>query len=134
MSAGWRLRTVRRTMRRVLLTLLVAAAALASAISASAGAPPKLVGNPAAGKAVFMTNCAACHTLKAAAAVGVNGTNLDKTPLPEATTIKVVLVGGTAMGAAAKKWPIQMQGYKTSLSAKQINDVSAFVYASTHKS
>jgi mono/diheme cytochrome c family protein len=95
---------------------------------------PKLVGNPTAGKAVYTANCSACHTLKAAGAVGVNGPNLDKLVLPEATIIKETQIGGSSMmGAAGKKYPIQMPGYKASLSAKQINDVSAFIYVSTHK-
>jgi mono/diheme cytochrome c family protein len=117
-------------LNRVLLAGLAGGVVAAPAALAAA---PKLIGNAMAGKAVFAANCAACHTLKAAGAVGVNGPNLDKLPLPEATTIKATQIGGPIMGAAGKKWPIRMQGYKTVLSAKQIRDVAAFVYVSTHR-
>ena len=114
---------------------LVLAAVVATAAVGATKPAPKVIGNPTAGKAVYAANCAACHTLKAAGAVGANGPNLDKLILPEATTIKEVQIGGSSlMGAAGKKYPIQMQGYKSTLTAKQINDVSAFVYVSTHKS
>src|SRR5690348_5204250 len=38
----------------------------------------KLTGNPAAGAAVFKTNCGACHTLAAAHTSGQVGPNLDQ--------------------------------------------------------
>jgi mono/diheme cytochrome c family protein len=89
----------------------------------------KVQGNPTAGKAIFVSNCSVCHTFKAAKGVGKNGPNLDTVKLSQASIIKQVTLGGTAvMGAAGKKFPAQMPGYKSSLSAQQIKDVSAFVY------
>src|SRR5262249_54325449 len=59
---------------------------------------PKLIGNAKAGKSAFTTTCAACHTLKAAGAVGNIGPNLDKTAktLTEALIIKAITNGGAA--------------------------------------
>ena len=39
---------------------------------------PPVVGNATAGKALFSTTCAACHTLTAAGAVGTIGPNLER--------------------------------------------------------
>ncbi len=51
------------------------------------------------GKKVFTDNCAACHTLKAAAATGQVGPDLDQVKPDEATTQKQVENGGGAMPA-----------------------------------
>ena len=51
-------------------------------------------GDPAAGKIVFSANCAACHTLKAAAAAGTVGPNLDNVKLTEAIIATAVSNGG----------------------------------------
>ena len=112
---------------------LVVGAAVAVPVALGHGSA-KVVGDPATGKGIFMANCSACHTLKAAGAKGTIGPNLDKLALPEATIVKQVTVGGSAlMGAAGKKYSLQMPGYKKSLSAAQIQDVAAYVYVSTHK-
>lgn len=110
-----------------MLAVLALSAALAP--SASASAP-----NAAAGKSVFQSSCASCHTLKAAGAVGTIGPNLDKTILSEATLVKAVTNGGASVmtKAAAAKYQIQMTAYKGSLTPTQIANVAAFVYASTH--
>jgi mono/diheme cytochrome c family protein len=79
-------------------------------------------GNPTAGKAVFASaGCSGCHTLKAASATGNVGPNLDQLKPPEETVVHQVENGGGAMPA-----------FKGQLSPKQIQDVAAFVYASTH--
>jgi mono/diheme cytochrome c family protein len=78
-------------------------------------------GDPAAGKAVFASaGCGGCHTLKAAAATGNVGPNLDDLKPPYDKVVHQVEVGGGPMPA-----------FKDALSAKQIQDVAAFVVAST---
>ena len=128
-------------MARTRLYAGTALAALACAAPALAhpSAAPKVVGNPKAGKTVFTTtgNCGACHTLKAAAAVGNIGPNLDKAAklLTEATIVKAVTNGGATVmtKAAAAKYSTMMVAYSSVLSKTQIQNVAAFVYVSTHK-
>ena len=79
-------------------------------------------GDPAAGKAVFASaGCSGCHTLKAANASGKVGPDLDELKPTEDAVVHQVENGGGAMPA-----------FKGQLSAKQIQDVAAFVYTSTH--
>lgn len=79
-------------------------------------------GDAAAGKAVFASaGCNACHTLKAAGATGTVGPNLDQLKPPYNVVVHQVEVGGG-----------QMPAFKGSLTTKQIQDVAAFVVASTH--
>jgi len=79
-------------------------------------------GDPAAGKAVFASaGCGGCHTLKAAGTSGTVGPDLDQLKPAEDRVVHQVEVGGGPMPA-----------FKGQLSAKQIQDVAAFVYASTH--
>jgi len=91
--------------------------------TAPAPAPgPATKGDPAAGKAVFTSaGCSGCHTLKAAGATGNVGPNLDQLKPAEAIVVHQVENGGGAMPA-----------FKGQLSAKQIQDVAAYVFASTH--
>lgn len=78
-------------------------------------------GDPTAGKQVFETaGCKGCHTLKAAGATGTVGPNLDQVKPPLSRVVTQVLNGGTVMPP-----------FKSSLSAKQIADVAAFVVTST---
>jgi mono/diheme cytochrome c family protein len=82
-------------------------------------APP--AGDPAAGKAVFASaGCGACHTLKAAGASGNVGPNLDDKKPDAALVIERVTNGKGAMPS-----------FKDSLDEKQIQDVAAYVVAST---
>ena len=63
-------------MRPAILTLVLTTALLA----AGCGAVPHLsanAGNPARGKALFIKNCSACHTLADANTKGTVGPNLD---------------------------------------------------------
>ncbi|HEY3181498.1 MAG TPA: c-type cytochrome [Gaiellaceae bacterium] len=81
-------------------------------------------GDPAAGKEVFETaGCNGCHTLKAANATGNIGPNLDQAKPSEALIRTRVEHGKGAMPAF---------GDSGQLSKKQIDDVVAFVYQSTH--
>jgi mono/diheme cytochrome c family protein len=81
-----------------------------------------VVGDPVDGKHVFETaGCSGCHTLKAAGATGNVGPNLDQLKPAEATVQHQVIHGGGPMPAFAGQ-----------LTPKQIQDVAAFVYVSTH--
>jgi cytochrome c6 len=86
---------------------------------------PSTNGDPAAGKAIFTgsAGCAGCHTLKDAGAHGTIGPNLDQLKPPEARIVTQVENGGGPMPA-----------FKNQLSAKQIQDVAAYVFTATHSS
>jgi mono/diheme cytochrome c family protein len=76
-------------------------------------------GDARAGKAVFLANCAACHTLAAAGATGTVGPNLDDAKPPLDLVLNRVRVGGGAMPP-----------FEGTLSEEQIQDVAAFVSSS----
>ena len=86
---------------------------------------PSAKGDPAAGKVIFTgaSGCSGCHTLKDAGAHGTVGPNLDQLKPPEARIVTQVENGGGPMPA-----------FKDQLSAKQIQDVAAYVYTATHSS
>ena len=117
---------------------LVAALALAAALpTASVSAStPKIVGNAKLGKKPFVSTCGVCHTLKPAGTVGEIGPNLDTVSLSEQTIIKAITNGGATVmpKAAAAKYTTQMVAYKNVLTTKQIENIAAYVYTSTHKS
>jgi cbb3-type cytochrome c oxidase subunit III len=68
------------------------------------------------GKTIFTTNCASCHTLKAAGAKGAIGPNLDQLKPAFPATQRQVIHGGGLMPA-----------FKGRLTDKQIDAVSKFV-------
>jgi mono/diheme cytochrome c family protein len=113
---------------------LAAALFVPAALGHPSMTPPKLVGNSKAGKVVFVSTCGACHTLKAAGAVGNIGPNLDKVPLSQALLIKAITNGGSSIMTKAQiaKYQTQMQPYKY-LGTKSIQNISRYVYESTHK-
>ena len=85
-------------------------------------APASSGGSVTAGKVVWTnTGCGACHTMKAAGSTGAIGPNLD---LKKPTLSLIVDRVTNGKGS--------MPAYKSQLSSKQIQDVSAYVYASTH--
>ena len=87
-------------------------------------ASPQASGDAAAGKAVFQSaGCVSCHTLKAANATGTVGPNLDDAKPPAALVVDRVTHGKGVMPPFAGQ-----------LSAKQIQDVAAFVSSSAGKS
>jgi mono/diheme cytochrome c family protein len=113
----------------------VAVAALAAAAVAHPQAStPKAGGNAKAGKAVFVSTCGACHTLKAAKSVGTIGPDLDKVMLSQAALVKAITKGGAAVMSkqALSNYPTRMTPYGGVLTPAQIQDVAAFVFASTH--
>jgi mono/diheme cytochrome c family protein len=79
-------------------------------------------GDATAGKQVFETaGCKGCHTLKAAGATGTVGPNLD-----DAKPELALIVDRVTKGQGG------MPSFKGQLSDKQIADVAAFVFESTH--
>jgi mono/diheme cytochrome c family protein len=89
--------------------------------TSTGGAP---AGDAAAGKQVFATaGCGGCHTLKAAGSSGNVGPNLDDVK-PDEALIKDRVENG--------KPPMPAFGKSGQLTQKQIDDVVAFVYTSTH--
>jgi mono/diheme cytochrome c family protein len=99
-----------------------APASTAPAPTTTGGGAPAAKGDPTAGKAVFTSaGCSSCHTLKAAGSTGTVGPDLDQLKPAEDTVVHQVEVGGGPMPA-----------FKDTLTAKQIQDVAAFVYVSTH--
>jgi cytochrome c6 len=87
-------------------------------------AAPATKGDPAAGKAVFLSaGCTSCHTLKDAGSHGAIGPNLDQLKPAEARIRTQVEHGGGPMPA-----------FKDQLSPKQIDDVAAYVFTATHSS
>jgi cytochrome c6 len=96
--------------------------AAATTTATTTASPAAGKGDAVAGKAVFASaSCKACHTLKAAGATGTVGPNLDQLKPPYDRIVHQVEVGGGPMPA-----------FKDTLSMKQIQDVAAFVFASTH--
>ena len=90
-------------------------------------------GDVTAGATIFVHYfCADCHTLKAAGfdvSHGILGPNLDKLHAPYAVVQATVENG---LPAALPLYPTEMVGFKNVLTATQIADVSAYVYAGTH--
>ncbi|MCC6830651.1 MAG: cytochrome c [Thermoleophilia bacterium] len=92
------------------------AATTAPPAATTAPAPSGGTGDAAAGKSVFTSNCASCHTLADAGASGAVGPNLDDLKPDQATVQAQVTNGGGAMPAFAG-----------TLSDQQIMDVAAYV-------
>jgi mono/diheme cytochrome c family protein len=76
-------------------------------------------GDPAAGKEVFTTNCASCHTLADAGSTGTIGPNLD-----ESQPSMELVVERVTNGAGV------MPSFADTLSEQQITDVAAYVSTS----
>ena len=75
-------------------------------------------GDVDAGKKVFVsTGCGACHRMEAAGTTGTLGPNLDKSKLSRTAIENVITSGKNAMPP-----------YQKTLTAKQIDDVSEFVF------
>jgi mono/diheme cytochrome c family protein len=74
------------------------------------------------GKTIFTTNCATCHTLKAAGTTGEVGPNLDELEPDEATVEKQVTNGGGGMPA-----------FGGTLSPEEIKEVATYVSSEAGK-
>jgi cbb3-type cytochrome c oxidase subunit III len=88
--------------------------AYVAAVAGKGGGEQKPVGND--GKSIFESQCASCHTLKAADATGTIGPNLDQLKPSFEITKHQVEVGGGVMPA-----------FKGKLTPEQIDAVAKFV-------
>ena len=116
--------------RSVLLTPIAVAAIAAVPTLAFGDRAAKVVGNPKAGKPIFVSTCAVCHTLKAAKSNGRDGPNLDRSKLSYAAIVTVITKGRKE----TRKWPTGMPGYSGShaaLSKRQIQNNTELVYTTT---
>ena len=99
---------------------------VAAFVAAVAGTGKANGGSSAAlgtdGKKIFQAQCSSCHTLKAAAATGTVGPNLDQLKPSQAIVQHQVEVGGGVMPA-----------FKGKLSDAQITAVAQFVSSSAGK-
>ena len=95
-------------------------ASVAGTGSATSAKPPSQLGND--GKAIFKAECSSCHTLKAAAATGTVGPNLDQLKPKQATVVRQVTNGGAVMPA-----------FKGKLTPAQIQSVASFVASNAGK-
>jgi mono/diheme cytochrome c family protein len=106
------------------LSLVVTVAAVAIVVQEAPAQTqaPKLSPAATQGKILFKsTGCGKCHTLAAASSTGTIGPNLDKLKLSLATIAHQISAGGGFMPS-----------FGTRLSKTKINNIAAFVYASTH--
>ena len=98
------------------------------------GTLPKVeVANPANGKTVFVGNgCGSCHTLKDAGANGNIGPDLDEALKGKATEfIKASITDPNSEIASGFQPNIMPQTYGSQLTSQQVNDLVAFLQAST---
>ncbi|MGZ8716029.1 MAG: c-type cytochrome [Gaiellaceae bacterium] len=85
-----------------------------AAVAGTNAKPPAQAGTD--GKSIFSTNCASCHTLKAAGAAGTIGPNLDQLKPSLSKVQHQVEAGGSVMPA-----------FKGKLTQAQIDAVAKFV-------
>jgi mono/diheme cytochrome c family protein len=76
-------------------------------------------GDPEAGKDIFLTHCASCHTLEDAGTTGTIGPNLDDSQPDSELVVDRVTNGQGAMPS-----------FSGTLSEQEINDVAAYVSTS----
>lgn len=99
-------------------------------------------GDVAAGKTVFNDNCTSCHTFAAAGSSGTIGPNLDDAPAKDAKAdgnmdlaafIKESIEDPEAYIASGYSGGIMPTSFGTSLTSKQIDDLVAFISATTQQ-
>jgi mono/diheme cytochrome c family protein len=113
---------------------LITAAVPAIALAHRASTAAKLIGDPAAGKPLFVSTCGLCHKLRDAKTAGKIGPDLDKVSLTQPIIVKAITYGGSSVMTRTQvaKYPTRMVPYKNVLSKKQIQDIAAYVYKATH--
>ena len=95
--------------------------------------PKQEAANPANGKAVFASSgCGSCHTLKDAKASGKVGPDLDEAlKSKDEAFIKKSISDPNSEIAQGFQPNIMPQSYGTQLSSQQLNDLVAYLQAST---
>ena len=106
-----------------------AANTTAAATTGAQPQPPPAKGDPAAGKQVFAANgCASCHTFQPAGATGTVGPNLSQALKGKtAAFVHQSIVDPNAVIASGYQPNIMPQNFGSTLSAKQLNDLIAFL-------
>jgi mono/diheme cytochrome c family protein len=86
-------------------------------------------GSPEAGRAVFESaGCGGCHTFAAAGSSGTTGPNLDEALAgQDAAFVRQSIVDPNAEIAQGYQSGVMPQTYENQLSAKQLNDLVAFL-------
>jgi cytochrome c6 len=97
--------------------LLVGPELIGAKKSNAAAAPAG--GAPPSGAQVFSSNCAGCHTLKAAGSSGTTGPNLDSLK-PSAATVAAIVRSGAGV----------MPSFSSRLSGAEIQAVAQYVSSS----
>ena len=122
------------SLRALTAAAVITAAVPAIALAHRASTTTKLVGNPAAGKPLFVSTCGLCHRLKDAKTAGTIGPDLDKLSLMQPMIVKAITYGGSSVMTRVQvaRYPTQMVPYRNVLSKKQIQDIAAYVYKATH--
>jgi mono/diheme cytochrome c family protein len=122
------------TLRALVAAAVITAAVPAIALAHRGSTPPRLVGNPNAGKPLFVSTCGLCHKLKDAKTVGTIGPNLDKITLTQPMIVKAITYGGASVMPKAQvaRYDTPMVPYHNVLSKKQIQDIAAYVFKATH--
>jgi mono/diheme cytochrome c family protein len=120
--------------RALVVAAVMTAAVPAIALAHRGSTTPRLVGNPNAGKPLFVSTCGLCHRLKDAKTVGTIGPDLDKVALTQPVIVKAITYGGSSVMTKAQvaKYPTQMVAYKNVLSKRQIDDIAAYIFKATH--
>ena len=116
----------------------------AGTTTSSSGGGGGGAGSAAAGKAVFTSSgCASCHTFKPANSTGTIGPDLDTAPAASAKDdnnmnlaafIKQSIIDPNAYIAKGYSKGIMPTTFGTQLSAKQVNDLVAFILSGTSQS
>ena len=122
------------SLRALTAAAVITAAVPAIALAHRASTTTKLVGNPAAGKPLFVSTCGLCHRLKDAKTAGTIGPDLDKLSLMQPMIVKAITYGGSSVMTRVQvaRYPTQMVPYRNVLSKKQIQDIAAYVFKATH--
>ena len=87
------------SLRALTAAAVITAAVPAIALAHRASTTTKLVGNPAAGKPLFVSTCGLCHRLKDAKTAGTIGPDLDKLSLMQPMIVKGTSSDGPGAGS-----------------------------------
>jgi len=113
---------------------LVALATSVLLVTSAFAAIVSVPGNPTRGKGLFLRAgvfCGSCHAMKAAKSTGRDGSNLDRDKLAYPAIVDAITKGRKA----TKSWPAGMPTYggvNGFLTKREIQDIAAYVYDSTH--
>ena len=116
------------------MTILILAvfALMIAAIATTRGASPRVVGDPVHGKILFKGYCSECHTLRAAAATGHFGPDLDNMRPSYARVVHQIETGGNQGAGLPPTARLTFGPGIHTFTSSDIHDIAAFVFLSTH--